>query len=86
MLLRQPVRVVSTTNPDRLSQLAHESRQARIERERLKKQSHLVREKHDEIATKLDRFKRGDFSVGCVLSLSKQVSALLIIISLCAAV
>ena len=56
--------MVSTTNPERLSQLAIESRQARIEREHLRRQSHLVKEKHDEITTKLDKFKRGTFSVG----------------------
>jgi len=66
MLLRQPIRIVSTANPERLSQLASESRQARIERERLMKQGHLVKEKHDQITTKLDKLKRGTFSVGCV--------------------
>ena len=71
MPLRQSVRTVSTTNPNRLSQLAVEARQARIERERLKRKSHIVKEKHDEIATKLDKFKRGAFSVSRLPSVQK---------------
>lgn len=63
--------MVSTTDPNRLSQLVAESRQARVERERLKRKSHLVKEKHDEIATKLDKFKRGAFSVSRVRSVQK---------------
>ena len=66
--------MVSTTNSERLSQLASESRQARIERERLKRQSHLVKEKHDEITTKLDKFKRGTFSVCCIPSRTTSVT------------
>ena len=71
VLLRQSLRLVSTTDPNRLLQLAAESRQARVERERLKRKSHLVKEKHDEIATKLEKFKRGAFSVSRVPSVQK---------------
>lgn len=74
ILIRQSVRIVSTTDPNRLSQLAMKSRDARIERERLKRQVHLVKGKHDEIVTKLDKFKRGTFSVSCVLSVQKGFS------------
>ena len=70
-VVRQAVRTVSTTNPNRLSQLAAESRQARIERERLKRKSHVVKEKHEEITTKLDKFKRGAFSVSRLLSVQE---------------
>jgi len=72
--LKQPIRVVSTTNTDRLQQLVIESRQARIERERLMRQSHLVKEKHDEIATKLDKFKRGTFSPYELLQQSRSAT------------
>jgi len=63
--------MVSTTDPNRLSQLAAEARLARVERERLKRKSHLVKEKHGEIATKLDKFKRGAFSVSRLPSVQK---------------
>ena len=63
--------MVSTTDPNRLSQLAIESRQARIERERLRRRGHLVKEKHDEIVTNLDKFKRGTFSVSRVPSVQQ---------------